>query len=97
MAPADRRRRAGLPRVAIVGYTNSGKSTLFSRLTGSNALALDKLFCTLDTRVRRAALAEALADHFAQVRLRVPPGRGKIISQLSHLGRVEGVHRGNLN
>lgn len=51
-----RRRRVGPPEVAIVGYTNSGKSTLFSRLTGCDVLAEDKLFATLDTRVRRGTL-----------------------------------------
>lgn len=51
-----RRRRDGPPQIAIVGYTNSGKSTLFNRLTGSDVLVEDKLFATLDTRVRRVAL-----------------------------------------
>jgi GTP-binding protein HflX len=39
--------------VALVGYTNAGKSTLLNRLTGSDELVEDKLFATLDTRVRR--------------------------------------------
>jgi len=39
--------------VALAGYTNSGKSTLFNRLTGSERLAADRLFATLDTRTRR--------------------------------------------
>lgn len=50
-----RRRRAGPPEVVLVGYTNSGKSTLFNRLTGSDVLVEDKLFATLDTRVRQVA------------------------------------------
>ncbi|HEX3346330.1 MAG TPA: GTPase HflX [Polyangiaceae bacterium] len=47
-----RRTRAGIPTVAIVGYTNAGKSTLLNALTGSDVLAEDKLFATLDTRSR---------------------------------------------
>jgi GTP-binding protein HflX len=39
--------------IALVGYTNAGKSTLLNRLTGSHELVEDKLFATLDTRVRR--------------------------------------------
>jgi GTP-binding protein HflX len=47
-----KRTRGGVPTVAIVGYTNAGKSTLLNTLTGSDALAEDKLFATLDTRSR---------------------------------------------
>ena len=43
----------GLPHLAIVGYTNAGKSTLLNRLTGAEVLAEDKLFATLDTTTRR--------------------------------------------
>jgi GTP-binding protein HflX len=42
--------------VALVGYTNAGKSTLLNRLTGASELVEDKLFATLDTRVRRWSL-----------------------------------------
>lgn len=51
-----RRRGSGTPEVAIVGYTNSGKSTLFTRLTGAEVLVEDKLFATLDTRARALEL-----------------------------------------
>jgi GTPase len=47
-----RSRRQGLSRVALVGYTNAGKSTLMRTLTGSEVLVADKLFATLDTTVR---------------------------------------------
>src|SRR2546423_567509 len=49
---ARRQERQGLARVALVGYTNAGKSTLMRALTGSQALVADKLFATLDTTVR---------------------------------------------
>ncbi len=50
----ERRReaRSGQPRVALVGYTNAGKSSLMRALTGSQVLVADKLFATLDTTVR---------------------------------------------
>ncbi len=49
---ARRQERQGLARVALVGYTNAGKSTLMRALTGSEVLVADKLFATLDTTVR---------------------------------------------
>ena len=47
------RERAELTAVAIVGYTNAGKSTLFNQLTRESVYAADKLFATLDTTTRR--------------------------------------------
>ena len=46
------RRRSGVPIVALVGYTNAGKTTLLNRLTGSRLTAADKLFVTLDPAAR---------------------------------------------
>ncbi len=56
----QRKRRAQLPGVALVGYTNAGKSTLFERLTGAPTLVEDRLFATLDPRTRRAELGDGL-------------------------------------
>ena len=47
------RKRAGVYKVSIVGYTNAGKSTLFNRMTRSNAYVADQLFATLDTTTRK--------------------------------------------
>jgi len=54
----QRRRRGTLPAVALVGYTNAGKSTLFVALTGDRTLVEDRLFATIDPRVRRAELGD---------------------------------------
>ena len=51
------RDRSGLPKVAIVGYTNAGKSTLLNRLTDAGILAEDKLFATLDPTTRKFELS----------------------------------------
>ncbi len=50
------RRRAGLPVLSLVGYTNAGKSTLFNALSGASALAHHQLFATLDPVFRRISL-----------------------------------------
>src|SRR5215216_6258957 len=52
------RRRHQVPSVAIVGYTNAGKSSLLNRLTGAGVLVDDALFATLDPTTRRAAAAD---------------------------------------
>ena len=52
----DRRRSGGLPVVALVGYTNAGKTTLLNRLAGSNFPAADQLFVTLDPAARLVAV-----------------------------------------
>src|SRR5690606_32883698 len=50
------RRRREVPVVALVGYTNAGKSTLFNRLAEAGVYAADQLFATLDTTLRRLEL-----------------------------------------
>ncbi len=54
----ERRHKMDAPTVALVGYTNAGKTTLFNRLTKSNAEASDALFVTLDPLVRRVSLPD---------------------------------------
>jgi len=66
------RTRSGILRVALVGYTNAGKSTLFNRITGAEAFVADQLFATLDTTTRRVYLAAdasiALSDTVGFIR-----------------------------
>ena len=54
----ERRHKASVPTVALVGYTNAGKTTLFNLLTGGDAVASDALFVTLDPLVRRVKLPD---------------------------------------
>ncbi len=61
----EARRRIPYPIVALVGYTNAGKSTLFNTLTASNVVAMDQLFATLDPTMRQ---------------LKLPSGRSVILS-----------------
>ncbi len=56
------RQRQGVFTVALVGYTNAGKSTLFNTLVKAQAYAADQLFATLDTTTRQMYLAEAQAS-----------------------------------
>ena len=52
----QRKRRARLVRVSLVGYTNAGKSTIMNKLSKSDVLAENKLFATLDTTVRKVVV-----------------------------------------
>lgn len=53
-----RRRRAGVPVAALVGYTNAGKSTLLNAISGADVLMADQLFATLDPTTRRVSIPE---------------------------------------
>ena len=72
----ERRAKAGLPIVSLVGYTNAGKSTLLNTLTRSEVLAQDKLFATLDPTSRRIRFPQerevVLTDTVGFIR-RLPP------------------------
>lgn len=72
----ERRAKAGLPIVSLVGYTNAGKSTMLNTLTQSKVLAEDKLFATLDPTSRRIRFPQerevVLTDTVGFIR-RLPP------------------------
>lgn len=74
---AARRQRSEMPVVALVGYTNAGKSSLMNRLTGAGVLVEDRLFATLDATLRRLELGDgrtvALSDTVGFVR-KLPHG-----------------------
>jgi len=57
----QKRRKSGIPIIAVVGYTNAGKSTLFNALSHANVFAEDKLFATLDPTTRRLTLPDKSA------------------------------------
>src|SRR5204863_2725385 len=57
-ASRKERRRADVPTVALVGYTNAGKTTLFNALSGDEAVVSNALFVTLDPLVRRVKRAD---------------------------------------
>jgi len=61
----QRHGRDGVPLVALTGYTNAGKSTLFNRLTAAGTLAENRLFATLDAKLRRGALDGSRTAVFA--------------------------------
>ena len=59
----ESRRRVPYPIVALVGYTNAGKSTLFNRMTQASVLSADMLFATLDPTLRAVDLPHGARDH----------------------------------
>ena len=57
----QQRDKSGLTKVALVGYTNAGKSSLLNKLTGAGVLAQDKLFATLDPTTRKMELPDGVS------------------------------------
>ncbi len=68
----SKRKKAEIPSVSLVGYTNAGKSTLFNKLTGSDIYVADQLFATLDPTLRNCRLSSSseivLADTVGFIR-----------------------------
>ena len=64
----SRRRQSRIPAVALVGYTNAGKSTLLNRLAQADVFVADQLFATLDPTTRRVDLQAAIPPYL-QIRL----------------------------
>lgn len=61
----EKRKRARIPVVALVGYTNAGKSTLLNRIAGADVYTADQLFATLDPTIRRVELPGGRAALFS--------------------------------
>ncbi len=87
------RRRASVPVVAIVGYTNAGKSTLLNTVTKSEVLAEDKLFATLDPTVRRLRFPHdreiVLLDTVGFIRDLPPPLMQAFSATLEEVGEAD--------
>ena len=76
-----RKSREGMIRLALVGYTNVGKSTIMNALSKSTVLAENKLFATLDTTVRKVAIGHVpflLSDTVGFIRKATASSCGKL-------------------